>query len=64
MTKRPIYYKLVDRQPVLLSSPIEWAESQTETERRVAKTTVGNLFVSTVFLGIDHQFGYGPPPSF
>jgi hypothetical protein len=29
--------------------------------RRVASDTVGHLWVSTVFLSIDHQFGMGPP---
>ena len=29
--------------------------------RRVAKTVVGNVEVSTVFLGLDHNFGEGPP---
>lgn len=29
--------------------------------RTVAKTDVGEVHVSTVWLGIDHQFGQGPP---
>jgi hypothetical protein len=37
-----------------------------ETHRRhVAETTVGDLYVSTVFLGVDHSFsGDGPPVVF
>lgn len=30
-------------------------------DNRVAKTTVGDVEVSTVWLGIDHQYGDGPP---
>lgn len=29
--------------------------------RRVAETFVGEIRISTVFLGIDHAFGLGPP---
>lgn len=29
--------------------------------RRVAETTVANLWVSTVFLGLDHSYLNGPP---
>lgn len=31
------------------------------TKRRVAMTTIGRYKVSTVFLGLDHNFGKGPP---
>jgi hypothetical protein len=30
-------------------------------ERTVAKTTTPNGEISTVFIGLDHQFGDGPP---
>jgi hypothetical protein len=29
--------------------------------RAVGKDTIGEVFVSTVFLGIDHSYGDGPP---
>lgn len=29
--------------------------------RRVAETIIGDIRVSTVFLGLDHSFGGGPP---
>ena len=29
--------------------------------QRVALTTIGESLVSTVFLGLDHSFGVGPP---
>lgn len=31
------------------------------TKRHVAMTTIGRYKVSTVFLGLDHNFGKGPP---
>ncbi len=46
---------------------LEWAEQfEKATDRQVAKTTVplgqGDAAdVSTVFLGLDHSFGEGPP---
>ena len=39
-----------------------WAEWIEEADRRVADSTVGNVRVSTVFLGIDHSFDPGDPP--
>jgi len=29
--------------------------------KRVAETSKGQITVSTVFLGMDHNWGYGPP---
>lgn len=42
-----------------------WARWFENTEnRRVAGESVDGALVSTVFLGIDHAFGYGPPQLF
>jgi hypothetical protein len=30
-------------------------------DNRIAKDTIGDVEVSTIFLGIDHSFGSGPP---
>jgi len=38
-----------------------WATWFETADRAVAKTQVGDFRVSTVFLGIDHNFGDGPP---
>lgn len=38
-----------------------WAKWFETADRHVAKTDVGTMHVSTVFLGIDHSFGGGPP---
>jgi hypothetical protein len=43
----------------------KWAKSVCDIKkRRVAHTKVGSKVVSTVFLGIDHGFGGGPPVVF
>ena len=39
-----------------------WAEFfEDNNNRRVAKDTIGDATISTVFLGIDHNFGEGEP---
>ncbi len=62
-------YKLDDRgEPVLASSLQDWA-AWTEYDRasgrnlwRVGETFCGTVRISTVFLGLDHNFGgVGPP---
>lgn len=40
---------------------LEWASWFNVENRRVADDVVGEVRVSTVFLGIDHAFGNGPP---
>ncbi len=55
-------YILAGRQ-VVEASLLEWArwlEAAGEA-RIVGRTTVGPYEVSTVFLGLDHSFGSGPP---
>lgn len=37
-----------------------WARSR-ENMRHVAKEDVGDVRISTVFLGLDHSWGNGPP---
>lgn len=43
------------------ASLMEWATWFEKAERHVAKDQIGDVRISTVFLGIDHQFGDGPP---
>ena len=38
-----------------------WAEWYETADRKVARETIGDSDISTVFLGIDHSFGEGPP---
>jgi hypothetical protein len=50
-----------DKTPRLVTSE-EWAAEWASTEiadRRVREDTVGDVYVSTVFVGIDHRF-FGP----
>lgn len=49
--------------PVLCDNPTEWGQWFETGERRVRVTQVGNVIVSTVFLGLDHSFAnrHGDP---
>lgn len=40
---------------------IEWAEWFQNADRVLAKDIIDSVIVSTVFLGLDHSFTYGPP---
>lgn len=40
---------------------LEWARWFETAERHIGDTTIGDSRISTVFIGIDHSFGYGPP---
>jgi len=42
----------------------EWAKSFEISNRQVARETIGNSDVSTVFLGLDHSYNGGPPMLF
>ena len=56
------YYILDGKEPIEISDIIAWA-TQFKTADRIVKQTPlgGDVMVSTIFLGIDHQFGEGPP---
>lgn len=49
--------------PTDMMEAAKWLASGKEgdSNRRVAKTTIGDVNISTVFLGLDHRFGDGPP---
>lgn len=49
--------------PADLMTWARWFEGADE-QRVVAKTTIGDATVSTVFLGLDHAWGAGPPMTF
>jgi hypothetical protein len=40
---------------------LEWGKWFQDADRHVAQTEIGDFWISTVFLGLDHQFGEGPP---
>jgi hypothetical protein len=57
-------YILVGQTAVPCEELMEWAEWFETADRRVFETFVGAYRVSTVFLGLDHSFGHGPPVLF
>lgn len=50
-------YILDGHKPIIENDPRKWADWFETADRIVAKTQIGNIRVSTVFLGIDHNFG-------
>jgi hypothetical protein len=50
-----------NRNAVPCADLMVWAKAFETADRRVARDEVGPYSVSTVFLGIDHSFGEGPP---
>lgn len=55
-------YILNDKHEAVPVSIREWVRSYDDTEARcVAQTDVDDVHVSTVFLGLDHRIGSGPP---
>ena len=57
------YAVLKDKKVVIIDSPEEWGAMFEDAEnRRVAHTEIDKgANVSTVFLGLNHRFGDGPP---
>ncbi len=55
-------YILKGHEAIPTDSLMEWGKMMENQNRIVKQETLPNgKFVSTVFLGIDHQFGNGPP---
>lgn len=52
---RPLQYKLDGHRVTLCESASEWAEWFAVADRRVAQTWLGDVRVSTVFLGLEHN---------
>lgn len=56
------YYILdKDRQPVHVEDVLEWAQWFETAKRSVSLDKIGDVRISTVFLGLNHRFGPGPP---
>lgn len=56
------HWILKGHEPVQVDDVLTWAEWFEKAERHVAEDHVGDVKISTVFLGIDHSFGqHGPP---
>jgi hypothetical protein len=58
MTK---YYLLKGREVYPAESLLDWALNFEQSNRIVKKDTIDGVEVSTVFLGLDHNWGGGPP---
>jgi len=58
------HYKLEGKEAVKCASLKEWAEWFEKSNRRVATVIKDGVRVSTVFLGLDHRYGEGPPQLF
>lgn len=52
-------YILKNKKPILCDDIDEWCKLY--KHEHVAKTSKGGVMVSTVFLGLDHNWGTGPP---
>lgn len=54
-------YVLIGHEPRLERDLLVWGQWMEFADRMVARTQVGDMRVSTVFLGFDHSFMGGPP---
>jgi hypothetical protein len=54
-------YILSDKTPVPEHDLMVWARWMEEADRQVASDVFGHVQVSTIFLGLDYQFGDGLP---
>lgn len=56
------FYKLNPDKTVEPTGPLSWATAFEIEDRTVLKTNLKGYFVSTVFLGLNHQFYRDGPP--
>ena len=54
-------YILVGKEPKQIYDILEWARWFETSNRIVEQTQIGDVKVSTVFVGIDYSFGGGEP---
>jgi hypothetical protein len=57
-------YMLDGHTPLREEDVLKWAGWYETADTRVAQTAIGPLEVSTVFIGLDHGRGAGPPKLF
>jgi len=55
------HYIEIDGRPVPATNLLAWASWYETADRIVGRTATRNGKVSTVFLGLNHQWGEGPP---
>ncbi len=62
MTDKPLLEILdADGNPVAEPDVVKWAEWFQSADRCVAQEQVGDALISTIFLGVNHNFTDGPP---
>jgi hypothetical protein len=61
ISKRQLFYILDGHTPVATDDVLEWGRMFELKNRRVKDDQIGAYWVSTVFLGVDHNYGDGPP---
>ncbi len=54
-------YIEIDGEVLLVDDLTEWMDIFHASDHNVMKTNLPGIKISTVFLGIDHQYGRGPP---
>ena len=54
-------YAILQDGAVVPCDALTWAQSVASSDRTLEKTSLGVAEVSTVFLGLDHRLGNGPP---
>jgi len=52
---------LKDKKAVVCEDINEWGKFMENLDRIVKQEEIGDVRISTVFLGLDHQFGEGEP---
>jgi hypothetical protein len=57
-------YTLRGHKPVPCADVLEWGRWIESADRHVGSDYLGTIHVSTVFLGLNHQFGNGRPMLF
>lgn len=55
------YYLLKGKEVVKVEDVAVWAVVIESMDRQVDRTNIEGVDVSTVFLGLDHRWGCGPP---
>ena len=54
-------YILMDKEVHPVYDLIAWGRWMQDHSRRIERTRVGDIIISTVFLGLDHSHGNRPP---
>lgn len=55
-------YILKDKKPVKCDDLLAWADAFEHSDNQVAFDRIGDVQISTVFLGVDHAYGQSGPP--